>query len=192
MTFALALLMAAGAHAPIRAPVISPGCQGELCYSTGSWIAKRDLPLFDRVNGTRRIGTIRKGTHVEALEGRVVTTKVGLARMLVTGDYLHGYGSKGPRVHVRKGELVYLLHLEGEGLFAAMTRDGRRISINGDPGDGDSVDYRKLLSYEATDWVKVRLPNGHVGWSTPREDFLCSDHMDDMPGQCGGIAESRH
>jgi len=189
MAFLIALALAAAApHGPPTAPIISPGCQGELCYDNGRWIATRDLPLFDRPDGKRRIGTIRKGTEVVAIEGEIVTTKVGLARMLRGGDYLHGYGSQGPPVRVRKGELVYLLHLEGEGLHAAMTRDGRRISINNYAGDGNPIDYRQLRPYAATDWVKVRLPDGRVGWSRPREDFLCSSHIDDMPGQCGSAS----
>lgn len=190
LSLALALAVASPPPPP-RAPIVTKGCQGEGCYETGSWIAKRTLPLFDRVNGRRRTGTIRKGTRVLAIESRVVTTQVGVGRMLRSGDYLHNYGADGPRTHVRKGELVYLLYDEGEGLHAAMTRGRRRISVNDYAGDGEPINFLKLRSYAATDWVKVRLPDGRIGWSRPRNSFRCASHMDDIPGQCRSISRKR-
>lgn len=179
--FSLALALAAAPPSHPRAPIVTEGCQGEGCYTTGHWVAERTLPLFDRVNGRRRIGTILAGTSVVALESRVVTTRVGLGRMLRGGEYLHNYGSEGPRTHVRKGELVYLLYYEGEGYHVAMTRAGRRISVS-DAGDG-LTDFRTLRPYAATDWVKLRLPDGRIGWSRRWGSFRCAIYMDDIPGQ---------
>ena len=80
----------------------------------------------------------------------------------------------------RTKDLKQALYDEGEGIVIAMLPDGRRIGIA-------QSDFREISPFAATDWVRLRLPDGRTGWSNRRDAFLCSSHMDDEPGQCRGI-----
>lgn len=174
------LSTASGAVQPLPVPLSTPGCQGEGCYDTGEWVAEADLPLFAAPGSAKPIGTIARGTKVTAIEGRILTTRRGTGMTIGTAMHLPADPRGQSLVRVRGGTRIRTLYDEGEGIVIAMLPDGRRIGIA-------RGDFREIKPFTATDWVRLRLPDGCTGWSNRRDAFLCSSHMDDEPGQCRGI-----
>jgi hypothetical protein len=174
------LSVASGTAHPTPAPLSTPGCQGEGCYDTGEWVAEADLPLFAAPGAAKPVGTITRGTKVTALEGRILTTRRGIGVTIGTAMHLPADPPGRSLIRVPAGTRIRTLYDEGEGIVIAMLPDGRRIGIARD-------DFREITPFAATDWVRLRLPGGRTGWSSRRDAFLCSSHMDDEPGQCRGI-----
>jgi hypothetical protein len=163
---------------PLRAPVVSPGCQGEGCFDRGNWLVTGALPLYARPFAPKLLATLPKGTRLTALGGQIWTTRIGAA---ILQKEVINYDRDGKVViRLRKGSRVRLLYDEGEGVVAARAADGRKIEI----GDGE---FRMLVSFRATDWVRVRLADGRRGWIRHDYEALdCSSHYDDGP-ICGTL-----
>jgi len=177
----VAILSAASpAEQSPRVPLSTPGCQGEGCYDTGDWVAEADLPLFAAPGGATPIGTIARGTRVTALGGLILTIRPGSGVTIGTAMHLPADPNGKSLIRVPAGTRIRTLYDEGEGIVIAVIPDGRRIGIGRN-------DFRQVTPFVATDWVRLRLPDGRTGWSNRRDAFLCSSHMDDEPGQCRGI-----
>jgi hypothetical protein len=149
--------------------LVTEGCQFEGCRSSGEWIAKRDVPVYAALRSRHRIGVVRIGQHVHVLGTWIVTTKVGVA---VLKSELH-YSPQPPsraELHLKPGTRLRVLFYEGEGYLRMMTPAGQRIDL-------DEESARTITPFHAIDWVKLRLPNGRIGWSNELQSFDCNDAL---------------
>jgi hypothetical protein len=168
---ALAAIAATGGSVP-RPPVIRDGCQGELCSDMGTWIVSAPVELYAKPNSSRQIAILRKGTYLKALGGIVVTTRVGTGVLTQPYEDHDSYGRL--TVQVGKGTRIYILSGIAEGVVVARTLDGRELTV-------DDSEYEATSECIAHDWVRVRLPNGRIGWVEHDDDadFDCSSLFDD-------------
>jgi hypothetical protein len=169
---ALAAIAASGGGAP-RPPIIREGCQGEWCSDVGTWIVNALVEIYAKPNSSSPIATLPKGTRLKALGGIVITTRVGTG--VLTRPYEDHDSNGRLTVQVEKGASIYILSYLGEGVVEARTLDGRELTV----GNGE---YEATSKWIAHDWVRVRLPNGRIGWVEHDDDekFDCSRSYDDQ------------
>jgi hypothetical protein len=153
------------------------------CCTYRRWTVNADTIIYqDRVEGARAAFRVKKGEHVMGLTGIVITLKPGKAVVKKATQL----GLNGHQVRVKAGDVLYLLHYEGEGIYKFWF--GGRIYEAEMPSAPDQVSqspadkrlqYIQLVSEPQTVWwVKVRNERGQTGWS--KQD----DHFGDMDA-CG-------
>ena len=153
------------------------------CCTYRRWSVNEETIIYQsRAAGARAVFRVKKGEHVMGLTGVVITLKPGKA-VVKKATVL---GSNEHQVRVKAGDVLYLLHYEGEGVYKFWFRG--RIYEAEMPSAPDLVypspddkllKYVQLISEPQTVWwVKVRNERGQVGWS--KQD----DHFGDMDA-CG-------
>ena len=136
---------------PPPSPYIDKGaCPFECCVYR-DWVALAPVTLYDRPNGERIVGRLRKGEEVQALTGEVHSVPL---RVRAGHDF---FGSG-----VKFGDTMYIIHYDGEGTWLAW-HNGKPIEIEAysDPGPYP----------EETWWVEVRTRTGAVGWTISKGNF---------------------
>jgi len=93
----------------------------------------------------------KKGEKVLALTAEVHSVPL---RVTAKDDY--------PDAGVKAGDMIYILHYEGEGYWTAW-HDGKVIQI-----DNFSEEARQL---KATSWVKLKTRTGVIGWTVSYGNF---------------------
>jgi hypothetical protein len=139
------------------------------CCTYREWTVRDSIRLLDRPNGTRVIGSARKGETVRGLTGEVISTPVAAKA-----------NREIPQTQIKPGDTFYVLHYEGEGHWKIWFH-GKTMSV-----DQSFFDVPKL---KAEWWVKIRKPDGVVGWALSSGQF---DHQDACDGEedvCDGDAE---
>ena len=153
------------------------------CCTYRRWTVTADTIIYkDRLEKAHAAFRVKKGEHVMGLTGVVVTLKPGKAVVKKATQL----GLNGRQVRVKAGDVLYLLHYEGEGIYKFWF--GGRIYEAEMPSAPDLVyqspadkqlQYIQLISEPQTVWwVKVRNERGQMGWS--KQD----DHFGDMDA-CG-------
>ena len=174
------IFLAAEARAQTRPPrdyEDAGACPFECC-TYRSWAVNEDTAFY-RTRSTKspRLFSARKGERVTGLTGVVITVEPG--RAVVRRAATYGGGAGGRKVRVRPGDVLYLLHYSGEGVYKFWFRGrvyedsiDRPLATEGSHGGGINRPYAELLSEPKTVWwVKVRDGRGRVGWSRQTEHF---------------------
>ena len=153
------------------------------CCAYRRWTVTADTIIYkDRVERAHAAFRVKKGEHVMGLTGVVVTLKPGKAVVKKATQL----GTNGRQVRVKAGDVLYLLHYEGEGIYKFWF--GGRIyeaempsapdQVNQSPADKLSQDIQLISEPQTVWWVKVRNERGQTGWS--KQD----NHFGDMDA-CG-------
>jgi Tol biopolymer transport system component len=153
-----------GGIAPPRVYVDEGACPFECCVYR-KWTVEETTTLFsERDHASRVIATLQPFQVVQARTGVVWTRP---AKLEVAWDH-------GP---FRKGEVVYVLTYQGEGMYKVWRR-GEIISSDvffpvDPPCQGPSpACWGKLDgSPESTWWVQIETPAGQVGWTDQPDHF---------------------
>lgn len=145
-------------------------CPFECCvYRT--WKAKAVVKILrERRLDSQAAFELRPGDTVSAFTGVVVTKKAGEARALRDGFV------GDSRIPVKVGDVIRILRLEGEGFWKTWL-NGQIDSVellNLDDLTNDTG-WRVVSRPEFIWWVKVRTPDGRVGWTTATADFSGTD-----------------
>ncbi|HMF55195.1 MAG TPA: hypothetical protein VK619_02435 [Pyrinomonadaceae bacterium] len=114
-----------------------------------------------------------KGQQVVGLTGVVITLQPGKAivKKATTLD-------RTRKVRVKAGDVLYILHYEGEGIYKFWFR-GRIYEDYMPSSPNESSEYIQMISKPQTVWwVKVKNQIGQVGWSKQ------TDHFDNVDA-CG-------
>jgi dipeptidyl aminopeptidase/acylaminoacyl peptidase len=135
------------------------------CCTYRRWTVEHTTSLFAEQDRTsRKIATLQPFEVVKARTGVVYTRP---AKLEVVWDH-------GP---FRKGEVVYVLTYQGEGMYK-MWRRGEIISSDmffpvDPPCQGPSpACWGKLEGKpESTWWVQIETPSGQVGWTDQPDNF---------------------
>lgn len=149
---------------PPRVYVDEGACPFECCVYR-QWIVEQTTTLFAEKDRTSRmIATLQPFEVVKARTGVVYTRP---AKLEVVWDH-------GP---FRKGEVVYVLTYQGEGMYKVWRR-GEIISSDvffpvDPPCQGPSpACWGKLDGRpESTWWIQIETPSGQVGWTDQPEHF---------------------
>lgn len=158
-------------------------CPFECCLYR-RWGVNADTVFYRGRSARSRVAfRARKGEHVEGLTGVVITVKPGVVR--VKKEMTLGSGER--KVKARPGDVLYLLHYMGEGIYKFWLRG--RVYEDEMPYQPrmrqlaeDEVKARELIEFvnepETVWWMKVRNRRGQVGWTRQNR------HFDDV-GSCG-------
>jgi len=144
-------------YLPPPSPYEDPGaCPFEGC-TYREWIARKETTIRKENNERSPVAfNVRKGEKVVGLTGTVITLRPGYAEALTR--------VQAAGLWLEPGEIVYLLHYEGEGAYKIWFQgkiDGRGMTEN-----------FEILQYpETVWWVKIRSRKGQVGWSNQTENF---------------------
>ena len=153
------------------------------CCTYRQWTVNSDTVFYkERSTNSPAVFRARKGERVVGLTGVVITLKPGKA--VVTKSMV--LGGSGRQVRVEAGDLLYLLHYEGEAFYKIWFRgkiyeDEMPFApgmVYLSPGDERRQYVRQLSEPQTIWWVKVKNRRGQIGWS--KQD----DHFDDMDA-CG-------
>ncbi len=133
------------------------------CCTYREWVVVKPTVFYkNRDTKSPIIFRTQKGEHITGLTGVVITLKLGKAimkRSFVLGDEKN-------KIQAKRGDVLYLLHYEGEGCYKFWLR-GRIISEQ-----IYSDDFIPILSEPKTVWwVKVKNRKGQIGWSLQPENF---------------------
>jgi hypothetical protein len=164
-----ALARAATKPHPASRYVAKPACPFECCRF-GAWTVNEDTPLFDRPEGTRRVGSVSKGQTVQAITGEVHLRPAPI-RVRAAAP-----------VEAREGSIVYLLDNLGEG-YARVWVAGKIVEV-------DVTGLRDQCTFAGPDcwgefvnpsagehlrdtawWVQIRMRNGATGWTKETGHF---------------------
>jgi hypothetical protein len=115
----VALLFAACLSASARgavvekppSPFVDAGACPFECCTYRQWTARDAVQLVDTPNGTRQVGTLRKGEAVQGLTGQVISTPV---EAQAERDV--------PATPIKASDTYYVLHYRGEGFWAVWFR----------------------------------------------------------------------
>lgn len=167
-------------------------CPGELC-AMGEWVVRRDTALYDRPFGDRAVGIARIDETVATEEAIAYTIPMRLIVIHPVDYPVEDLQSgQGVTVRLEVGMTIDLLTPEGEGYQKAWV-DGRLVSVDGSEFmDFDSyypnangyrgcdvpspdcwwrMEFRERLM-ESEFWVRMRLPDGTVGWTAESGRFI--------------------
>jgi hypothetical protein len=148
------------------------------CCTYREWTVLSSTTLYkDRTTSSPIMFRVRRGERVMGLTGVVITIKPGKA--LIKKATTLGEGSR--KVHVGAGDILYLLHYQGEGYYKFWfqgkvyeeqmpSAPDQIIPNQSDPDNGHQ--YIHMISEPMTVWwVKVKNRQGLVGWSKQTEHF---------------------
>jgi hypothetical protein len=128
--------------------------------------------LKERRRGAAVAFSVEQGEDVIGLTGVVVTTRAGQARLFRPVEL----GRR--RIKAFPGEIVYILHYQGEGNWkfwfkGYVDKDG--FPDLDDTAPDSELDLRIVSRPETIWWVKVKNGKGQVGWTYETEKL---DHLD--------------
>lgn len=129
------------------------------CCTYRQWTVTANTVLYkNRSQGSPVAFRVKKGEKVIGLTGVVITLKPGKA--VVQKAMTLGSGNK--KVQVKAGDVLYLLHYEGEGFYKFWF--GGRIYE-------DEMSFATVSEPQVVWWVKVKNRRGQIGWSKQDEHF---------------------
>ena len=144
------------------------------CCTYRKWTANAPVRILkERRHGAALAFSVKRGEDVLGLTGVVVTTRAGEARVFRAIEL----GKE--RLKALPGDVVYILHYEGEGSWKFWFK-GNTDSSDGFPDIGDKtpdseLDLRIVSQPKTIWWVKVKNEKGQVGWTDQPARF---DHLD--------------
>lgn len=172
-------------------------CPVEACRF-GKWSVQRDTVLYKAPRGTEKVGTARAGEWVESMTGTLYTQEIRVEvvhRIELEGEDPYVTESWGVVRKLRVGDVFYILGQEGEG-FSKIELRGRYESLDLYPlierDEGTTRYFRSCDDpspkcwwripegnrvQKSEWWVKIRLPDGIVGWTREINfgDISCID-----------------
>lgn len=137
------------------------------CCTYRRWSVVKDTVLYkERSEKSGEAFRVRKGEHVTGLTGVVITLNPGKASVRKATTI----GTGRRKTQVRPGDVLYLLHYEGEGIYKIWFRGGiyeNEISTAAD------VNGKMQLMNEPDNvwWVKVKNSRNQIGWSKQTKNF---------------------
>ena len=173
---ALSVTAAASAQAPPKIFVDRGVCPFECCVYR-RWTVRSDTVLYDRPEGTKPVGKVRKDETVNAIGGQVRVIPTPMTVVFKHGDF-----------HV--GDRVYLLTYLGEGLMKVWFRGEIYVEEvpfiqSAMPRDDDlwptctrpdawcwgRIEKREPYAW----WILIKTGQGERGWTKQYDHFGRTD-----------------
>lgn len=157
-------------------PFIDSGACPFECCKYQKWSVDKDTQLFDKVEGKKQVGFLKKGSKLEAITGEVHIEPNPVEIVFDKGNF-------------SKGDALYLLTPQGEG-FYKIWHNGKIDSIetldlfenSGLPKKCISPSKecwgkpkKSILEQKKTWWIKFKTTDGITGWSKESNNFSGND-----------------
>ena len=148
------------------------------CCTYREWTVQSYTAFYkDRTTSSPIVFRVRRGGQVIGLTGVVITIKPGKA--VIKKATTLGEGTR--KVRVKAGDILYLLHYQGEGYYKfwfqgevyeeQMPSAPDQVNQNqSDPDNGNQY-IHTITEPETVWWVKVKNRQGQAGWSKQTEHF---------------------
>jgi hypothetical protein len=137
------------------------------CCTYRRWSVVADTVFYkERSEGSGVAFRVRKGEHVVGLTGVVITLKPGKAVVKKATTI----GMDKRKTQVKPGDVLYLLHYEGEGIYKVWFRGS--IYENEMPPTPDLAGKIQVLNQpDVVWWVKVKNSRSQIGWSKQNKNL---------------------
>lgn len=150
-------------------PYLDHGACPFECCTYRRWSVEKDTVIYTQRSTTSGVAfRVKKGEHVTGVTGVVITARAG--QVLVKKAQTIGQDRK---VRVKPGDILYVLHYEGEG-FSKIWFRGKiysdeipRIGADNKP----SADFQVVSKADAVWWVQVKNSRGQIGWTKQTDNF---------------------
>lgn len=157
-------------------PFIDRGACPFECCKYQKWTVIKETSIFDKIDGKRKVGALKKGSVVEALTGEVHVEPNPVEVVFDKGRF-------------SKGDSLYLLTPQGEG-FYKIWHNGKVDSMevlelfenSGLPKACKSPSIscwgrprKSMMDQRRVWWVELKPVDGQVGWSNESENFSNND-----------------
>ena len=146
------------------------------CCTYRRWSVVANTVLYKQRSESSGVAfQVRKGEHVIGLTGVVITMKVGKAIV----KKARTIGINKLKTRVNPGDVLYLLHYEGEGIYKIWFR-GRIYEDEMPTAPGlitkIPIEQREEFIHVVSEpdyvwWVKVKNSHGQIGWSKEDKNF---------------------
>lgn len=121
------------------------------CCKYGDWIAKSELELMDRVDGTKTIARVTAGEKIQALTGEVHTSPNEVEVIRDHEKY-------------KRGDIFYLLTSQGEGFYKVWFKGEIFSEEILFPGFTEKYDFKNCDSKKIECWGKIKNLNRNSVW----------------------------
>lgn len=132
-------------------PYIDKGACPFECCTYRQWIAREKISLLDKPKGKTVVARLQKGEKVQAITGEVHSIPL---RVVAEHDH--------PEAGVKPGDIIYILHYEGECNWKAW-RNGQIVHVANCSDEGPVP--------RVTWWVQLKTKAGVVGWAVSHRNF---------------------
>ena len=141
------------------------------CCTYKNWEATRSVDVYETFSekSTKLFKTI-KSEQVEGLTGVVITSALGVTRIIKRVNIGYQNNSTKPELSLEPGERIYTIHYFGEG-YDLFWYKGRtlRDQIAMDINAWGHIPFTGVVKIESRPvykwWVKIRNHEGLIGWS---------------------------
>lgn len=151
-----------GCKKPPKLYIDKDHCPGEGCQY-GEWTTSESISIFDKANGTRKIGEISAGETFTAINGNVYLTPLEV----IVSEPIYVYDSIGS-IDLEPGRKYYVLSNIGEG--------HSKVWVNGRIMISSSSPYNSSQKW----WVKIVTKSKKKGWILYPDSFCItgSDYLE--------------
>jgi len=151
-------------------PYLDRGACPFECCTYRRWTVEANTVIYKERTTTSGVAfRVKKGERVNGVTGVVITVKPG--KVIVKKPQTIGQDRK---VHVKAGDILYVLHYEGEG-FSKIWFRGKIYSDEIPPLPGPdnkpSTDFQIVSKADAVWWVQVKNSLGQIGWTKQTDHF---------------------
>ena len=141
-------------------PFVDHGACPFECCTYGDWTTNTRVTLFDKPSGSK-IGTIMSGSPVVGITGEVISHPISLQAVR---NYAEG--------SIKRGDVFYALHYSGEGYWTVWHKGKtQRIQFYGDELPSSDPRASEISKDRSIWWVKVKAPDGRIGWTISDGNF---------------------
>jgi len=156
-------------------PYLDNGACPFECCTYRRWTVEKDTVIYKQRSTTSGVAfQVKKGEQVTGVTGVVITANPG--RVVVKKAQTIGQDRK---VRVKPGDILYVLHYQGEGFFKVWFR-GKTYDeelpappdlVSKTPPAREDANFRVVSEADAVWWVQVRNKRGQIGWTKQTDHF---------------------
>ncbi|HYW74184.1 MAG TPA: hypothetical protein VE961_24385 [Pyrinomonadaceae bacterium] len=156
-------------------PYLDHGACPFECCTYRRWTVEKDTVIYRQRSTSAGVAfRLKRGDHVTGVTGVVVTLKPG--PVIVKKARTIGEDRK---VRVKPGDILYLLHYSGEGIYKLWFR-GRTYEAEMPTAPGlitnEPLEQREEFLHVESEpnyvwWVKVKNRRGQTGWTKENDNF---------------------
>lgn len=156
-------------------PYLDRGACPFECCTYRRWTVEADTIIYKQRSEASGVAfRVRKGEHVTGVTGIVITTRPGkviVKKATTIGD--------APKARVSPGDVLYVLHYQGEGFFKIWFRGKTYDEALPGPPDlvskaapaREDANFRVVSGSDSVWWVQVKNARGQVGWTKQNDHF---------------------
>ncbi len=156
-------------------------CPFEGCIY-GNWSVKENTTVYKDTDIGQAAFQVMPSDKITAVTGVVITKETGQALALKDME-LHG--EQDLKAQVKKGDIIYVLNYEGEGVYKLWHRgkivyeqlDPENTKQNPEYTQEHLLGIRTIRLPKTEWWIKIRNSHGEEGWTNQPDNFGNNDRF---------------